>query len=75
MDLNPREAVVDQEPSHTSEQEEREPTQDQAMIVPEKFVGAAVDCLNRVAPGLKIVLGTKCHYTGHPRSDYTCDVG
>ena len=71
MDLNPREAVVDQEPSHTSEQEEREPTQDQAMIVPEKFVGAAVDCLNRVAPGLKIVRGTACYYTNH-RHDQCC---
>ena len=40
MDLNPREAVVDQEPSYPSEQEE-EPID--AVIVPENIVGAAMD--------------------------------
>ena len=46
MDLNPREAVLDQKPSYPSEQEE-EPTH--ALIVPENFVGAAMDSLNRLA--------------------------
>jgi hypothetical protein len=46
MDLNPREAVVDQESSHTSEQEE-EPTQ--ALPVPEDFVKAVIDCLDQLA--------------------------
>jgi hypothetical protein len=67
MDLNPREAAVDQEPSHTSEQEEEET---HALIVPDNFVGAAMDGLAfALAPGrgvpreVAVVRGTKCNYT------------
>lgn len=78
MDLNPREAVVDQKPSNPSEQEE-EPTQ--ALIVPENFVRAAMDSLNRLAadPGdygggpqtVAVVVGTNCVYTNY-RNDHHC---
>ena len=82
MDLNPREAVVDQEPSHTSEQEE-EPTHSLivTLIVPEDAVKEAMDSLKRLAPPVPggrpaVVRGTHCHYTGYPRGDHTCaDVG
>lgn len=85
MDLNPREAVVDQEPSYPSEQEE-EPID--AVIVPENIVGAAMDSLNRLAadPGgpepaaddelgvlVRVVHGTHCFYTGkRPHRDQRC---
>jgi hypothetical protein len=69
MDLNPREAVVDQEPSHTSEQEEK-PTN--ALIVPENFMGAAMDTLNLLAALQKGVVGTHCLTTRRPRRDYGC---
>jgi hypothetical protein len=67
MDLNPREAVVDQEPSHTSEQEEK-PTN--ALIVPENFVGAAMDSLN-LGVLQNLVVGTYCATTNKGR-DYRC---
>lgn len=56
MDLNPREAVVDQEPPYTPEPEPEpdqgeEPTNALIVdrIVPENFVDAAMDSLNQLA--------------------------
>jgi hypothetical protein len=77
VDLNPREAVVDQEPSHTSEQEE-EPTHSLivTLIVPEHAVEAAKDSLKRLAPvwpGWRqaVVARTHC-YTTNKGKDYCC---
>jgi hypothetical protein len=77
MDLNPREAVVDQESSYTSEQEEEST---HALIVPENFVGAAMDGLAlALAPGrgvpkaVAVMRGTACRYTGkRPNRDHHC---
>jgi hypothetical protein len=77
MGLNPREAVVDQEPSYTSEQQ-KELTH--AVIVPENFVGAAMDGLalalseaRGVPEAVAVLRGTACYYTGRrPDRDHHC---
>ena len=70
MDLNPREAVVTQESSHTSKQGEN-PTN--ALIIPEDFTGAAMDGLKRQAVLQNLVVGTYCYTTGQrPNRDHHC---
>jgi hypothetical protein len=69
MDLNPREAVVDQESSHSSEQGEKPVN---ALIVPANFTEAAMDGLKRQAVLQNLVVGTYCFTTRHPRRDYQC---
>jgi len=68
MDLNPREAVVDQKPSHTLEQEE---APIHALLVPERLWEAVMDSLNRLAADrgepVCAVYGTNCITTSKPK--------
>jgi len=74
MDLNPREAIVTQESSHTSKQV-AEPTN--ALVVPATFMEAAMDGLKRQAVLKNLVVVTACVTTRKRRPhDYDCgDVG
>jgi hypothetical protein len=63
MDLNPREAVVDQEPPYTPEPAQgEEPAQ--ALLIPQHLMEAVMADLDRLAADLGepvcIVYGTKC---------------
>jgi hypothetical protein len=73
MDLNPREAVVDQEPLNAPEQEEA-PTH--ALLVPERFVEAVMEALNRLEAelGEKVFLvqatGNRIVSSRYPNTDW-----
>jgi hypothetical protein len=75
MDLNPREAVVDQEPSYPPEQAEA-PTH--ALLVEERHVDAVMEALNRLEAelGEKVFLVQACSRrivsSRYPRLDWDC---
>ena len=80
MDLNPREAVVDQEPPCTPEPEQGE-ERTHALIVPENFVAEAMDSLTRLADErglgggkIRIFQGSNCYWThpARPHRDHHC---
>ena len=77
MDLNPREAVVDREPSYPPEQEEA-PTY--ALLVPEGHVEAVIAALNRLEDelGEKVFLVQACTRrivtSKRPKVDWDCSI-